>query len=82
MISIVILLIAIVLAAACGLYGGVWCMMIKPIIDVAIAIDAGMLTATMIGWAVVKFFVLGPILCSIAWLIFWTGTVICAGLNS
>lgn len=49
-ISIIIAIIGIAL----GIYVGGWLMFIKPIIACCTALDAGTLTAAMVGWTIVK----------------------------
>jgi len=55
-----------------GLYVGGWLMFVQPIIDACKAFDAGTLTATIVGWTVVK-----CVLASfVGGIIAWLGSVI------
>lgn len=47
--------ILIVVGALGGLYLGGWCMIISPILGLCKAIDAGTITAYMVGLTVIKF---------------------------
>jgi hypothetical protein len=65
-------LIIMIAGVVGGLYVGLWLLFIQPIVQACAAFDAGTLSATIIGWTVVK-----CVLASfVGGILFWLGTVI------
>lgn len=54
MIKIIFAIIVLVVGSAMALYFGVWVMFIKAILTACAAFDAGVLTATIVGWTIIK----------------------------
>lgn len=54
MIKIIFAIIVLVVGIAMALYFGVWVMFIKAILTVCAAFDSGVLTATIVGWTIIK----------------------------
>lgn len=54
MIKIIFAIIVLVVGIAMALYFGVWVMFIKAILTACAAFDAGVLTATIVGWTIIK----------------------------
>lgn len=52
--KIAIAIIIIIVGIASAIYYGVWVMFIQSILSACAAFDAGTLTATIVGWTVIK----------------------------
>lgn len=52
--KVAIAIIIIIVGIASAIYYGVWVMFIQSILSACAAFDAGTLTATIVGWAVIK----------------------------
>lgn len=71
-IKVLLSILVFIVGIAAAVYFGLWVMFIKSILMACAAFDAGILTATMVGWTIIKCLLAS----TVATLILWTASKI------
>lgn len=76
-IKVILAVLIFVGGIVAAIYFGLWVMFIKSILTVCAAFDAGTLTATLVGWTVIKCLLASAVSSLIVWITTTISTFLC-----